>query len=175
MGRSRDVEPQLLDAVKYCIEHKSRLLVPSFAVGRTQTMLWYMEKFIHEGKIPRSPIFVDSPMGVEMSKITSQFRDNYDEETQRPDRQAGPLRPGAGHVCLDAGGEQADQPQAGADGDHRIEPDVRVRPDPASSGAERRTAERHGGVRRLDAAEHARAEAAGRAASACGFTTAGTT
>src|SRR5205823_2003445 len=34
------VGPQLLECIKYCIDRKSRLLVPSFAVGRTQTVLW---------------------------------------------------------------------------------------------------------------------------------------
>jgi metallo-beta-lactamase family protein len=75
------VAPQFLDAVKFCIERKSRLLIPSFAVGRTQTVLWYMERFIQEKQIPEIPIFVDSPMGVEVSKITSQFRENYDRPT----------------------------------------------------------------------------------------------
>ena len=37
-GPIEQVGPQLLDAVKFCIERKSRLIVPSFAVGRTQTM-----------------------------------------------------------------------------------------------------------------------------------------
>jgi metallo-beta-lactamase family protein len=54
---------QFLDAVKFCLEHRSRLIVPSFAVGRTQTVLWYMQKFVHEKLIPPVPIFVDSPMG----------------------------------------------------------------------------------------------------------------
>jgi metallo-beta-lactamase family protein len=75
------VGPQFLDAVRFCIERRSRLLVPSFAVGRTQTVLWYMERFIQEKQIPEIPIFVDSPMGVEVSKIHSQFRDNYDKPT----------------------------------------------------------------------------------------------
>ncbi len=75
------VEPELLDAVKFCIDHKSRLLVPSFAVGRTQTILWYIQKFIDEKQIPPIPIFVDSPMGVEVSRIHSEFRENYDDET----------------------------------------------------------------------------------------------
>jgi metallo-beta-lactamase family protein len=81
-GPMSAVEPQLLEAVKFCVDHRSRLIIPSFAVGRTQTMLWYMEKFIHEGKIPAIPIFVDSPMGVEVSKVTSAFRDSYDEQTR---------------------------------------------------------------------------------------------
>ncbi len=77
------VEPQLLDAVKWCIEKKSRLIVPSFAVGRTQTMLWYLQKFIAQKSIPEIPVFVDSPMGVEISHIHSEFRENYDDETNQ--------------------------------------------------------------------------------------------
>jgi metallo-beta-lactamase family protein len=75
------VGPQFLDAVRFCIQRRSRLLIPSFAVGRTQTVLWYMERFIQEKQIPEIPIFVDSPMGVEISKIHSEFRDNYDKAT----------------------------------------------------------------------------------------------
>ncbi len=44
-------------------------------------MLWYIQKFIHDKQIPEIPVFVDSPMGVEISAIHSNFRDNYDEET----------------------------------------------------------------------------------------------
>lgn len=82
-GPIADVEPQLLDAVKTCIANKGRLLVPSFAVGRTQTMLWYLQKFVSQKMIPEIPVFVDSPMGVEVSRITSEFRDNYDDETRQ--------------------------------------------------------------------------------------------
>lgn len=76
-----DVAPQFLDALRYCIQHRSRLLVPSFAVGRTQTVLWYMQKFISEGAIPPLPVYVDSPMGVEVTEVHERFRDNYDEQT----------------------------------------------------------------------------------------------
>jgi metallo-beta-lactamase family protein len=78
-----EVGPQLLDAVKHCIAHNSRLLVPSFAVGRTQTILWYMHKFMNEETIPRIPIFIDSPMGVEVTRITTDHADVYDEETMK--------------------------------------------------------------------------------------------
>jgi metallo-beta-lactamase family protein len=78
-----EIEPRLLEAVKHCIAHGSRLLVPSFAVGRTQTMLWYMEKFVQQGLIPRVPVFVDSPMGAEVSRVTKAFPQDYDEETRK--------------------------------------------------------------------------------------------
>jgi metallo-beta-lactamase family protein len=75
------IGPQLLDAVKHCIERRSRLIVPSFAIGRTQTVLWYVQKFVQDGAIPPVPVFVDSPMGVQASKAYSTFRENYDEQT----------------------------------------------------------------------------------------------
>jgi metallo-beta-lactamase family protein len=80
-GPIEDVGPQLLDAVKSVITHGSRMIVPSFAIGRTQTILWYLQKFIVEKQIPPIPIFVDSPMGVDASKVYSNFRENYDEQT----------------------------------------------------------------------------------------------
>jgi metallo-beta-lactamase family protein len=76
------VGPQLLQAVKECVQNRSRLLVPSFAVGRTQTILWYVQKFISEGQIQPLPVFVDSPMGVDATEAYRQFRDNYDDETR---------------------------------------------------------------------------------------------
>jgi len=77
----KDVGPQLLDAVKFCIEKQSRLIVPSFAVGRTQTILWYVQQFTRDRLIPALPIFIDSPMGVAISEIHSNFRENYDDDT----------------------------------------------------------------------------------------------
>jgi metallo-beta-lactamase family protein len=76
------IGPQLLDAVKFCISRKSRLLLPSFAVGRTQTVLWYIQRFIQQKLIPEIPIFVDSPMGVAVSEIHQKFPEYYDDETR---------------------------------------------------------------------------------------------
>ncbi|HEY8668425.1 MAG TPA: MBL fold metallo-hydrolase [Tepidisphaeraceae bacterium] len=81
-GPMEEVEPELLDAVNQCIRGRGRLLIPSFAMGRTQTILWYMQKFISEKKIPPIPIFVDSPMGAELTRIHGEFRENYDEQTR---------------------------------------------------------------------------------------------
>ena len=101
------VEPQLLDAVKYCIEHHSRMIVPAFAVGRTQVILWYMHEFVAEGKIPQIPVFVDSPMGVDASKVHSVFRDNYDEQTREMIGQRDLF--GMGRVTFTASREQSKQ------------------------------------------------------------------
>lgn len=82
-GPMAEVGPQLLEAVKFCIDRRSRLLVPAFAVGRTQTMLWYLQRFITDKLIPEIPIFVDSPMGVELTRLTIDHPEYYDEETRK--------------------------------------------------------------------------------------------
>jgi metallo-beta-lactamase family protein len=43
--------------------------------------LWYLQKMKKDGAIPRIPIFIDSPMGVEATNAYSQFPDSYDQET----------------------------------------------------------------------------------------------
>jgi metallo-beta-lactamase family protein len=75
------VGPELLNAVKWCIERRSRLLIPAFAVGRTQTVLWYIQRFIQDNLIPPIRVYVDSPMGVEVSRVHSEFREYYDDQT----------------------------------------------------------------------------------------------
>jgi metallo-beta-lactamase family protein len=78
-----DIEPQLLATVQEIIKTGSRLIVPSFAVGRTQTILWYMQRFIDQGKMPQIPVFVDSPMGVDATRIYAMHRGYYDDETSK--------------------------------------------------------------------------------------------
>ena len=83
-ARSSEVEPAAARRREgSASRNRSRLLVPSFAVGRTQTILWYVQKFISEKQIPPIPVFVDSPMGVEASQVYSKFRENYDDQTTR--------------------------------------------------------------------------------------------
>lgn len=80
-GPMNEIEPQFLELIRQTIANKSRLIVPSFAVGRTQTMLWYIEKFVREGLIPPIRTYVDSPMGVELTQTTIANRESYDDET----------------------------------------------------------------------------------------------
>ena len=77
-----DVEPQLRAAVRHCAERQSRLLIPAFAVGRTQTILWYLHKFAADGSAPAIPVFVDSPMGVEVTRAHAEHAGEFDDETR---------------------------------------------------------------------------------------------
>jgi metallo-beta-lactamase family protein len=50
-----------------------RVLIPAFAVGRTQELLYDLHELARDGKVPRIPIFVDSPLATEATNV---FRDN---------------------------------------------------------------------------------------------------
>ena len=44
-------------------------VIGSFAVGRTQTLLYYLKKLLAEGRVPHVPVYVDSPMGNRVSDL----------------------------------------------------------------------------------------------------------
>jgi metallo-beta-lactamase family protein len=77
------VAPQLLTILQDAVKKKGRVILPSFAVGRTQTMLWYVQRFIQNKQLPELPIFVDSPMGTEISQITAKHAELFDDETRK--------------------------------------------------------------------------------------------
>lgn len=54
----------IADIVNNAFERRGCLLIPAFAVGRTQTLIYYLKQLIEERKIPSVPIFIDSPMGI---------------------------------------------------------------------------------------------------------------
>ena len=58
------------------------LLVPSFAIGRTQEIVWELDRLLEQGKIPLLPLYLDSPMASKASDIYRRHPDYYDEETR---------------------------------------------------------------------------------------------
>jgi len=65
-------ENTLLDVITdTCVRKKGKLIIPSFSVGRTQEIVFSLDKFFNQGKLPRVPIYVDSPLSV---NVTSVFR-----------------------------------------------------------------------------------------------------
>ncbi len=59
------------------------VIMPAFAVGRTQEMLYYLHQFISEGRLRQPLVFVDSPMATEATRITHQHLEMFDEQARR--------------------------------------------------------------------------------------------
>lgn len=83
--KKRDPESASLEfreVVKNTIQKNGRLIIPAFAVGRTQELVYNLHKMMEEGEIPEIPVFVDSPLAIRASGIFREFPEYFDEETR---------------------------------------------------------------------------------------------
>jgi metallo-beta-lactamase family protein len=71
----------LAETVRMVNDAKGVLLVPSFAIGRTQEVVWELDRMIDRGEIPLLPLYLDSPMASKASDVYRRHPDYYDEET----------------------------------------------------------------------------------------------
>ena len=81
--RVRDSTPpleQLEAIVLEVVRSDGALVVPAFAVGRTQILLHYLAVLESSGRIPKLPVFVDSPTAIDVTEIYCRFPDEFDEE-----------------------------------------------------------------------------------------------
>jgi metallo-beta-lactamase family protein len=71
----------LADVVNDVVRKKGVLLIPSFAIGRTQDIVWELDRLLSAGRIPQLPLYLDSPMAKGASDIYRAHPEAYDEET----------------------------------------------------------------------------------------------
>ena len=68
-------------AVVKTIDRGGRVIVPAFAVGRTQEIVYFLNQMSTQGLISRLPVYVDSPLAVQASQIFASYPEYFDEET----------------------------------------------------------------------------------------------
>jgi metallo-beta-lactamase family protein len=73
---------ELLEAVRYAVSNGGKVLIPAFAVERTQEILYILAEFDRAGSLPRIPVFVDSPLAIKATQIFRNNRKYYDEEAK---------------------------------------------------------------------------------------------
>jgi metallo-beta-lactamase family protein len=79
------------EVVKQAVEAGSKILVPVFAVGRTQLLMYLLAGAFQRGTLPPFPIYIDSPMAIEATKIYGKHTELFDEEALAM-HQSGELR-----------------------------------------------------------------------------------
>jgi metallo-beta-lactamase family protein len=72
---------ELAQAINEVSGDRGVLLVPSFAVGRTQELIWVLDELFRDGRIPRLPLYLDSPMASRASDVYMRHTEDYDAET----------------------------------------------------------------------------------------------
>jgi len=69
----------LLDTIRETFDRGGILMIPSFAVERTQELLLELDTLFEEGKLPKMPVFVDSPLAISITKEYGKFSHYFNE------------------------------------------------------------------------------------------------
>lgn len=67
---------------KTCIDKKGKLIIPSFSVGRTQELLYFLNQLSNENQLPNIPIYVDSPLSLEATEVTKKHSEGFNKRIQ---------------------------------------------------------------------------------------------
>jgi metallo-beta-lactamase family protein len=76
-----DLKPKLKKVLNDTFERGGCVLIPSFAFGRTQELLYVIHELYDEGAVRRVPVWVDSPLAANITKVFGEHPEVYDKET----------------------------------------------------------------------------------------------
>jgi len=74
---------KLADVVNRTAQRGGRIIVPAFAVGRTQQLVLLLHQLLNEKRIPSIPLFVDSPLALNVTQVHRDHPECFDEETRQ--------------------------------------------------------------------------------------------
>jgi metallo-beta-lactamase family protein len=78
-----DPRPQLADLIRKTVERGGSVVVPAFAVERTQKFLFMLKELMESGQAPRVPVFCDSPMAIKAVEIFLKHTEEYSDATKQ--------------------------------------------------------------------------------------------
>jgi metallo-beta-lactamase family protein len=88
------IAEQLAAVIDRLISREGVMVVPAFSIGRTQEILYRLREMEDSGRIPRLPVFLDSPMAISATQVYQQHVEEHDLEMQAlTSTGAGPLEP----------------------------------------------------------------------------------
>ncbi len=70
---------RLAEVIRETAAKGGRVLIPAFAVGRTQEMLYNLHSLVREGAIPSIPIYLDSPLAIDTTTVFEMHPETYDQ------------------------------------------------------------------------------------------------
>ncbi len=80
---SGDVEDELAEIVNKVVQKNGKIIIPAFAVGRTQMIVYLLHKLFDQNRIPNLPIYVDSPLACNATDVFRTHPECMDRETYR--------------------------------------------------------------------------------------------
>ena len=71
------------DIVSRTVKRGGKVIIPAFAVGRTQELVYHLNRMMTENSVPRVPVYVDSPLAVNASNVFRKHPEVFDAETRK--------------------------------------------------------------------------------------------
>ena len=84
---SGSVADALADAINRVAKRGGAVVIPSFAVGRTQTLMWYLRQLDEAKRISQIPVYVDSPMAISVTGIYAKHGEDHDLDFTNAEQQ----------------------------------------------------------------------------------------
>ena len=82
-NRNEEAEEELLNVlIETCVHKRGKLIIPAFSVGRTQEVVYALNGFFNQGKLPRIDIYVDSPLAVNATSVFRVHSECFNDELQ---------------------------------------------------------------------------------------------
>lgn len=78
-----DTVKEFRELVTHAVQHGGKILVPTFAVGRAQQILYHLSEMFEDGAVKPFPVYLDSPMAIEATRLYAIHAELYDEEAKR--------------------------------------------------------------------------------------------
>jgi metallo-beta-lactamase family protein len=91
---AEDARDVFIDVLRRTHERGGKVIIPAFSVGRTQTIVYYIQEEMAAGRIPRMPVFVDSPMSCDATEVFVAHPECYDADARELQAQTGSLLAG---------------------------------------------------------------------------------
>jgi len=105
-SHAKDSEIELRDLIKDTVAQRGCLIIPAFAIGRTQELIYTIRQMEDAGEIPPVPVHVDSPMGIEATEIYCRHIDEHDfDMRQLRNQESCPIN--SRHMVVDKTPEQS--------------------------------------------------------------------
>lgn len=77
-----DSKAELLEAIRYASSNNEKVIIPAFALERTQEILYLLGEFSRAGLLPSIPIYLDSPLAIKATEIFRKNKKYYDDEAR---------------------------------------------------------------------------------------------
>ena len=86
------VADELADVINRVAKRGGAVVIPAFAVGRTQTLMYYLRQLSDAKRIPKLPVFIDSPMAISVTGLYDKHKEDHDKDfTQAEQSDGDPL------------------------------------------------------------------------------------